>query len=427
MKKPILQITHPDNQVSQATQAKVERFNQFTVTTYGRPDLVLSHGKGCYVYDTDGRQFLDFTAGIAVNALGHSDPEVAQVLYEQANKLVHISNLYHNENAGVLAENLVTTTRENDGPSQAWASKVFLSNSGTEANEGALKFARKWGKHVSGPAKHKIVCFSNAFHGRSFGALSATPKPKYQDPFTPLVPGFSTVPYNDIEQAVAAITDETCGVIMEPIQGEGGIHPASQEFISAVRKRCTEKKALLIYDEIQCGLGRTGKLWGYQQFEGVQPDILTMAKPLANGVPIGAIMTNEAVGDMIKLGEHGTTFGGNPLATAVALNVFKRISDPTFMETVQRTGQALKEDLQTLQQQFPDVIKEVRGKGLLIGVEFTKDPAAIVKMARERGLLLVTAGCNTVRVIPPLILSKEDAQEGVARFAGAVEEFSKTL
>ncbi|KAF7723229.1 acetylornithine aminotransferase [Apophysomyces ossiformis] len=420
-------MTHADSQVSDATRARVERFNRFTVTTYGRPDLIISHGKGCYVYDSDGREFLDFTAGIAVNALGHSDPEVAQVLFDQANKLVHTSNLYHNENAGALAEALVTTTTEHDGPARSWASQIFLANSGTEANEGALKFARKWGKYVAGPEKHKIVNFSNAFHGRSFGALSATPKEKYQEPFAPLVPGFSTVPYNNVDEAIAAITDETCGVILEPIQGEGGIHPATQEFLSAVRKRCDEKNALLIFDEIQCGLGRTGTLWGYQQFKDIQPDILTMAKPLANGVPIGAIMVNEAVGDMMKLGEHGTTFGGNPLATAVGLNVFKRISQPSFLEKVQAGGKALKEDLQSLQQQYPEIIKDVRGKGLLIGVEFTQDPSPLVKLARERGLLLVTAGCNTVRIIPPLILTREDAQKGVARFAGAVEAFAETL
>jgi acetylornithine aminotransferase len=226
---------------------KVSEFNKYTVTTYARPDIVLTHGKGCHIYDSSDRDYLDFTAGIAVVALGHADPEVAQVLFDQANKLVHGSNLYHNEHAGALTKSLVEKTRAAGG---SWASKVFLSNSGTEANEGALKFARKWGKQFS-QDKTEIVCFTNAFHGRSMGALSATFNPKYQLPFAPLVPGFVTSPFNDVEKTLASITDKTCGVIIEPIQGEGGVHPANADFLKAVRQRCDETNTLLIFDEIQ--------------------------------------------------------------------------------------------------------------------------------------------------------------------------------
>jgi acetylornithine aminotransferase len=264
---------------------------------------MFTHGKGSYIYDTADRKYLDFTAGIAVNALGHSDEEVANVLFEQAKKLVHCSNLYHNENTGLLAEKLVTATVEQGGFN---ASKVFLSNSGTESNEGALKFGRKWGKVVDPSGKkHKIVSFTNAFHGRSMGALSATYNPKYQQPFAPLIPGFDVGEFNNVEQVKSIIDDDTCAVIVEPIQGEGGVHPAKKEFLEALRKECDDHNALLIFDEIQCGLGRTGKLWAHQHYsETCRPDILTMAKPLANGIPIGAILITERVADVIKIGKR---------------------------------------------------------------------------------------------------------------------------
>ncbi|KAI8073313.1 pyridoxal phosphate-dependent transferase [Gongronella butleri] len=421
--KPVTEVTHPDDVVSASTRSMIDESSKYTVTTYAKPDLVIERGKGCFLYDSNGREYLDFTAGIAVVGLGHSDAGVQQVLAEQAGKLVHISNLYHNEHAGALAELLIESTTAHNEEKTPWAGKIFLANSGTEANEGALKFARKWGKQFS-PSKIKIVAFTNAFHGRSMGALSTTYNPKYQKPFEPLIPGVSTAPYNDIDATLQLIDDDTCGVIVEPVQGEGGVHAASEEFLRAVRKRCNETNTLLIYDEIQCGLGRTGKLWGHQHFgEDCQPDILTMAKPLANGVPIGAIMTSNRVGDLIKLGDHGTTFGGNPLASAVARHVVARLADKQFLSSVKERGQQLKTDLEALQAAYPKVIKEVRGKGFLLGVEFHKDPAPLVKLARERGLLLVTAGCNTVRIIPPLIITPEQAREGVQRLAGAIEAF----
>ncbi|KAI7902910.1 pyridoxal phosphate-dependent transferase [Cokeromyces recurvatus] len=419
--QPVKQLTHPDDKIPQSTLDQVEEYSKYTVNTYARPSIIMKRGQGSYLFDTNDRPYLDFTAGIAVNALGHSDPEVAQVLYDQARTLVHTSNLYYNTNAGELAKLIVETTG-------GWAKKLFLANSGTEANEGALKFARKWG-HQQSSDKYQIVCFTHAFHGRSLGALSVTPNPKYQKVFEPLLPGVVTCPYNDTERALEMITDKTCGVILEPVQGEGGVHPAAPEFLKAIRDQCNKTNSLLIFDEIQCGLSRTGKLWAHQHvdLEGCTPDILTMAKPLANGVPIGAILTSEKVGNLIKLGDHGTTFGGNPLSSAVALNVLKRITTPEFIASVNEKGEYLAFLLKQLQSKYPNLIKEVRGKGLMLGVEFQHDPTPLIKMARERGLLIVTAGCQTVRIIPPLTISKEEALEGVNKLAGAVDEFAATL
>ncbi|KAL9559222.1 hypothetical protein MBANPS3_000539 [Mucor bainieri] len=424
--RAITEITHPDNQVSQASFDTIDRLKKYTVALYNRPNIVFEYGKGCYLYDANDRAYLDFTAGIAVNALGHADPQVARDLYDQAQKLVHTSNLYHNAPTSLLAEKLVETT--NLYSKQEWANKIFLCNSGTEANEGALKFARKWGKMVGGEKKTKLVCFKNAFHGRSMGALSVTPNKKYQDPCAPLIPDVSVLPYNNIYEIMHEVDESTAGVIVEPIQGEGGVHVADKDFIKALRERCTQTNSLLIFDEIQCGLGRTGKMWAHQYYDSsCTPDILTMAKPLANGVPIGALMTTNKVAEAIKIGDHGTTFGGNPLSATVALGVVDRITNPHFLKKVDEVSHAIKRDLKALQDEYPEIIKEVRGEGLLLGVEFFKNPEPMIKYARERGLLLVTAGNNTIRIIPPLILTKAEAREGIARFSGAIDKFASSI
>ncbi|KAI8393389.1 pyridoxal phosphate-dependent transferase [Radiomyces spectabilis] len=413
--------TRTSKEGHQRTLQALDQSDRYTLPTYSRPDIIIERGKGAFLFDTEGRSYLDFTAGIAVTALGHADATVAQVLYDQATKLVHISNAFHNENAGKLAQKIITTTRQHGGD---WAYQLFFSNSGTEANEGALKFARKWGKHIQGNDKYEVVCFTNAFHGRSMGALSATFNPKYREPFSPLVPGFVRVPFNDTEQATRAITEKTCAVIIEPIQGEGGIHAASAEFLKALRSRCNEKKALLIFDEIQCGLGRTGKLWAHQHYgQHCQPDMLTMAKPLANGIPIGAVMTNAKVADMLVIGDHGTTFGGNPLATAAALSVFERISEPAFLDTVTVSGALLKDGLMSLKEQYPDIIQQVRGQGLLLGLQFSKDPAPLVKIARKHGLLILTGAGNTVRIVPPLNIKPKELCLGLEKLGKALQQF----
>ncbi|KAI8645583.1 pyridoxal phosphate-dependent transferase [Parasitella parasitica] len=425
--KATTEITHPDNQVPQSSFDTIDRLKKYTLALYNRPNIVFEYGKGCFLYDANDRAYLDFTAGIAVNALGHADPQVAKDLYNQAQKLVHTSNLYHTTQSSLLAEKLVETT--NLYSKKEWANKVFLCNSGTEANEAALKFARKWGKMVGGENKTKLVCFQNAFHGRSMGALSVTPNKKYQHPYAPLVPDVSVLPFNNVYEILHEVDERTAGVIVEPIQGEGGVHVADEEFIKVLRERCTQTNSLLIFDEIQCGLGRTGKMWAHQFYnDSCTPDILTMAKPLANGVPIGALMTTDKVVEAIKIvthvRDHGTTFGGNPLAAAVALGVLDRITSPHFLRKIDETSHALVRDLKALQDEYPEIIKEVRGEGLLLGVEFFEDPEPMIKFARERGLLLVTAGNSTIRIIPPLILTKAEAREGVARFSGAIEKFA---
>ncbi|KAG0050754.1 acetylornithine aminotransferase [Gryganskiella cystojenkinii] len=415
-------LSHADVDADPKTLDIIDKHAKYTLTTYGRPPVVFTHGKGSYLYDVGHREYLDFTAGIAVNALGHSDPEVARILFDQAKTVVHLSNLYYNVPAGELAEQLIESTRASG---DFKASKIFFSNSGTEANEGALKFARKCAKNVAKPGqennKFGVVSFINGFHGRSMGALSATPNPKYQKPFLPLVPGFVHAPYNDVDAVDQFVNEETCAVIVEPIQGEGGINVASEAFLKKLRSRCDEVGALLIYDEIQCGLGRTGKLWAHQHFsKDCVPDIVTMAKPLANGFPIGAIMITDKVAEQIVIGDHGTTFGGNPLGCAVASSVLRRINTPEFLDQVQQNGQHFYNKLKSIES---SLIKDVRAKGLILGLQFHVDPAPLVALARERGLLIITAANNTVRFVPALNISKAEIDQGLEILQQAINVF----
>ncbi|KAJ2309097.1 acetylornithine aminotransferase, partial [Coemansia sp. RSA 2704] len=433
-----------------ASNQTVANAEKYTLNTYARPSLVLSHGKGSYLYDTDGKEYLDFTAGISVVALGHSHPAVTAAVTEQASQLIHCSNLYHNQWAPRLASEIVEATiaaypQGMQGIYAATASgrspaRVFFSNSGTEANEGALKFARKYGKLVAESGvlgkgtsealrgdpnlKCGIVSFTGGFHGRSMGALSVTANPKYQKPFTPLIPGVQTAKYNDTGEIGAFIDERTCAVIVEPIQGEGGIHAAQVEFLRALRRRCDQVGALLIYDEIQCGLGRSGKLWAHQLYpEDCSPDMLTMAKPLANGIPIGAILVSDKVAEEIKVGEHGTTFGGNPLACRVGCTVMEHIAQPEFLEHVQAAGQVLDQELkQALAPFMGSTVVELRGTGLLRGIQFSSDPTPVIDRARDHGLLLVGAGGNTVRLVPPLNTRLADIKRGAAIIADCVTQ-----
>ncbi|KAJ2780179.1 acetylornithine aminotransferase [Coemansia interrupta] len=439
--------------MSQGSVAKqaAENNQRFMVNTYSRPEIVLSHGKGSYVYDTDGKEYLDFTAGIAVVGLGHSHPDVAAAVSDQATKLVHCSNLYHNEWAPKLAQKIVSATLHSypQGSQGIYAksssgsdpsARVFFSNSGTEANEGALKFARKYGKIVAEQGilgksasealrgdpnlKSGIVSFTGAFHGRSMGALSVTANPKYQKPFAPLIPGVQTMKFNDTRELGTFIDERTCAVIVEPIQGEGGIHAASVDFLRALRRRCDQVGALLIYDEIQCGLGRSGKLWAHQLYpEDCSPDIVTMAKPLANGIPIGAILVSDKVADMIKVGDHGTTFGGNPLACHAGCVVLDHINTPELLSHVAAAGETLEQELTSaLAPLIGGAVVEIRGTGLLRGIQLNSDPTPVVNLARDRGLLLVSAGGNTVRLVPPLNTSIEDIKKGAAILAECIKQ-----
>ena len=367
---------------------------QHILQTYKRAPVVLSHGEGVKVWDTDGREYLDFAAGIAVNALGHADAGMADVLNAQARKLTHTSNLYYTAPQVQLAEKLTANS---------FADKVFFTNSGTEANEGAIKFSRKYAK-VKFPniQKTQIVCFDHAFHGRTMGSLALTPKEAYQAAFRPLMPDVVVAPFNDINALNTHITDQTCAVFIEPVQGEGGIHAADPAFLAAIRKRCNEVGALLVFDEVQCGLGRTGALWGHT-IGGVEPDIMTLAKPLAGGLPIGAILVTDAVASVMNYGDHGSTFAGGPLVCAVASHVFDRISEPAFLAHVNEVGGYLMDRMQEINS---PLIKEVRGRGLMVGVEFNTEVEPIVKQGVDQGLLLVGAGVNVLRLVPPLILEK---------------------
>ncbi|TFK27042.1 acetylornithine aminotransferase [Coprinopsis marcescibilis] len=432
--KSYLEPTHTTSTPSALTASYFAKGNTYLLPVYARPDFVLEKGKGAWVWDVDGNKYLDFTAGIAVNALGHADEGVTKVLAEQAGKILHASNVYHNEWAGRLAELLVTLTQTEGGLGYSPNSntenldaskvpKVFFSNSGTEANEGALKVARKFGKKDNADSpKIRIVCFENAFHGRSMGALSVTTNPKYQAPFAPLIPGVDVGKVNQVEGLENLINEDTCAVIVEPIQGEGGIHPAKLEWLRAVRKRCNEVGAVLIFDEIQCGLYRSGTLWAHSEYPvDCHPDIVTMAKPLANGYPIGAVVIRPEIAEVMSAGEfhfstHGTTFGGSPLACAVGYHVLSRLSQPSMKQHVNEVGGYLRERLSQLPKWFPDVLEEgVRGRGLILGLGFKNPdmPGKVMQLARERGVFVLTAGKDAIRLVPSLNIQKNEVDIAV--------------
>jgi acetylornithine/N-succinyldiaminopimelate aminotransferase len=351
------------------------------------------HGEGVNLYDSEGNVYLDWAAGIAVNALGYGDPELARAISTAANTLIHVSNLYLTAPGVELAKLLCE---------KSFADKVFFCNSGTEANEGAIKFARKMAYEKGLTDKTEIVCFTNAFHGRTMGSLALTPRDKYQKPFAPLLPGVVVAEFNDIESAKAAINEKTAGVIIEPIQGEGGINVVTPEFLRVLRELCDLHEAVLIFDEIQCGVGRTGKLWAYEQF-GVTPDILTAAKPLAGGLPIGAILVTEAVASALHPGDHGSTFAGGPLVTSAARVVLERVSQPEFLAHVEKVGTYLQDRLSEINS---PLIKSVRGQGLMVAVELNIDAAPIIEEGYKQGLIMVNAGVNVLRLVPPLIVEE---------------------
>ncbi len=382
---------------------------QYVLQTYARAPFVLDHGQGCWLYDTEGRAYLDCAAGIAVNALGHADPELVATLVEQAGKLWHVSNLFHTAPHARLAQQLCDTS---------FADRVFFANSGAEANEGAFKFARKWAHDHFGADKSAIVAFTGAFHGRTFGALAATPREKYQAPFRPLLPGVRIAPFNDLEGTAAVMGDDVCAVIVEPVQGEGGIHPATPEFLQGLRALCDRHHALLIFDEIQCGLGRTGYLWAHQGY-GITPDLLTAAKPLAGGLPMGAILMTQQVAEVMHVGEHGSTFAAGPLVAAVAEKVVRRVADPAFLADVRAKGEYLMERIEELNSPH---ITEVRGRGLMIGVDLDIAAADVIAAGHRHGLILINAGTNTLRLVPPLIISRGEIDLLVERLRAVLAE-----
>lgn len=383
---------------------------QYVLQTYLRPDFVLDHGDGVWLTASDGRRFLDAGSGIAVNALGYGHPALVEAIKQAADGLLHVSNLYHTAPQVLLARDLCESS---------FADRVFFSNSGTEANEGAIKFARKYARANGHTDKTGLVAFTGSFHGRTMGALALTATEKYRAPFEPLIGGVTFAEFNNLDSARQAITAGTCGVIVEPVQGEGGVTPATPEFLAGLRQLCDEAGALLIFDEVQCGLGRTGSLWAYQGY-GVTPDILTTAKPLAGGLPMGAILLTQAVADTLVPGDHGSTFAGGPLVASVARAVLRQINTPQFLAHVQQTGQYLAQKLHTEVAASP-LVAQVRGKGLMWGLVCVPPAAEIVTEARRYGLIILVAGPNVVRLLPPLVITKTEIDELTARLVKTLE------
>lgn len=392
---------------AQEQSAWLQRGQAVLMPTYARQPLVLVRGQGTRLWDEHGREYLDLVAGIAVCNLGHAHPAVTAAVSRQLAELVHVSNLYYTIPQIELAERLV---------SLSFADQVFFCNSGAEANEGAIKLARRYSREKFGPGRFKIICTENSFHGRTLAALSATGQAKFWDGFEPLVPGFTFVPFNDLEAMAAAVDDTTCAILVEPIQGEGGVRLPSPDYLAGLRELCDRHQLLLILDEIQVGLGRTGRLFAYEHYN-LQPDIMTLAKALANGLPIGALLARQEVAAAFVPGSHASTFGGGPVVTTAAKVVLEILARPEFLAAVREKGAYFLAGLQEIQQRRP-VIREVRGLGLILGVELATDGLPVVAACREKGVLINCTQGNVLRFLPPLIISREE----IARFLNILDE-----
>lgn len=398
------------------TEDIVQRANENWLAVYRPRALVLDRGLGARLWDIEGRDYVDFAAGIAVNALGHGDPDLKAALHAQADKLWHTSNVFYTEPPVRLAQALV----EKSG----FAQRVFLCNSGTEANEAAIKLVRRWASDQGrAPERRVIITFEGSFHGRTLAAVTATAQPKYQQGYEPLPGGFRHCAFNDLEaleQAMAA--DDVAAVMLEPIQGEGGVRPAAPGFLAGVRALCDRHDALLVLDEIQCGMGRSGRLFAHQ-WEAVRPDIMTLAKALGCGFPIGAMLAGPRVAEVLQFGAHGTTFGGNPLAAAVANVALEKLDSPAVRANVERQSQALHTGLQALHEQHA-LFAEIRGRGLMLGVQLAPDlagrAAEILDAAAEHGLLLLQAGPDVLRFVPPLTITDAELADGLDRLGRAL-------
>ncbi|ABF39631.1 acetylornithine aminotransferase apoenzyme [Candidatus Koribacter versatilis Ellin345] len=383
-------------------QEIVEREQQFLLGTYARYPLALQRGKGVYLFDFEGNKYLDMLSGLGVNALGHAHPRIVKVIRDQAAKVIHLSNLYYNEYQGLLAEKLCKLSG---------LQRAFFSNSGTEAIEGALKLVRAAGHDRGGEAKSKVVALDGSFHGRTLGALSLTGQPKYRKNFDPLPGAVQFIDRNDIEQLNAAVSDETCAIVIEPIQGEGGIRPASVEFLKAAREAATRHNAALIFDEIQCGMGRTGTMFAFQYF-GVKPDVVCLAKPIAAGLPLGAFLVTEELGAAMSAGKHGTTFGGGPLASRVALEYFAILEEEHRLEQVQRVGAYFTAELQNLVDKF-EIAVEQRGVGMIQALELSVPAKGFVEGAIAEGVLWNVTQENVIRFLPPFLTEEKHIDKGI--------------
>jgi len=393
------------------SQQWIAKGDKYIMKTYGRYPLVPVRGEGCYLWDADGKRYLDFLAGVAVNNLGHCHPKVVAALQKQAAELIHCSNYYHIPTQIELAELLCNNS---------FADRAFFCNSGAEANEAAIKLARKYSREKFGPERYQIITAISSFHGRTMATVSATGQEKVQKFFDPLLHGFVHVPFNDADALRQAVTPATCAIMLEPIQGEGGVVVPDAEYFRQVRQICDDNNLLLIFDEVQVGIGRTGKLFAHEHF-GVTPDIMTLAKALAGGAPIGTMLAKEELAESFGPGTHGSTFGGNPLVTAAGVAAIRTILEEGILNHAEEIGEYLVGELEGLKRKFP-VITEVRGIGLMIGAELSIPGGEIVKKALERGVLLNVTHDSVLRFVPPLIVGKKEVDEMIGILAGILAE-----
>jgi acetylornithine/N-succinyldiaminopimelate aminotransferase len=392
---------------------------RYLITSYGRWPIALERGEGAWVWDIEGNRYLDFTSGIAVTALGHCHPVITEAIERQSHRLLHCSNLFLIPEQVALAKTLI----ENSAFAQA-----FFCNSGAEANEAAIKLARRYAQTVKGSDRFEIISFSRSFHGRTLATVTATAQPKYQEGFSPLPQGFRYLPFGDLDAVKAAIGPQTCGILVEPIQGEGGVHPASPAFLQGLRRLCDEHDLVLIFDEVQTGVGRTGRLFAHEHYDSAVPDVISLAKGLGGGVPIGAILIADRMVGTFVPGTHASTFGGNPFVTSVSHAVISELLKPGFLPRVRETGDFLRASLVALEEAFP-VITAVRGIGLLQGIELDASlPAAdVVAVCRDLGLLLVPAGDNTIRFLPPLTVNREEIDNALSLLSEALTRLSESV
>jgi acetylornithine aminotransferase/acetylornithine/N-succinyldiaminopimelate aminotransferase len=403
---------------SAKVDARVHEAEKFLLPTYKRAPFLLERGRGCYVFDANGKRYLDFLGGIAVNALGHAHPKITKVIRREAGRAIHFSNLYHNAYQGPLAKKLTE-----------WSGldRIFFCNSGTEAIDGAMKLARLCARKAEDaagqtPKKHRFLALDNSFHGRTFGAISVTATEKYRLPFAPVVPGVKFVRFNDVADLESKFDDSVCGILLETVQGEGGIYPVSEKFWNRARELATKHGALLIADEIQCGLGRAGRKFAYQRFAS-KPDIAVIAKPLAAGLPLGAILASNEVAAHVSPGLHGTTFGGGPLICAVALEFLKILESERLLDNVRSRGEELRAGLQSLADKF-HFIQEVRAEGLMIGIQLSIEGAPLIAEAARQGLLINCTHEYIIRLLPPLIVTRAQIREFLKKFEAVLAAVS---
>ncbi|HTA25748.1 MAG TPA: aspartate aminotransferase family protein [Terriglobales bacterium] len=385
-----------------SSEEVVQREHQFLLQTYNRYPLVIARGKGVFLFDLDGKRYLDFVAGLGVNALGHAHPRIVKAIREQCARAIHLSNLYYNEYQGLLAEKLCQLSG---------MQRAFFSNSGTEAIEGSIKLARLAGHRAGGEAKSRLVALQGSYHGRTFGSMSLTGQDKYRRGFEPLLEDVKFVARNDADGLRAAVDDNTCAIVLEPIFGEGGIYECSVEFLRECRSLADQHRAALIFDEIQCGLGRTGTIFAFQTF-GVTPDIVAIAKPIAAGLPLGAFLAKEEFASAIAVGQHGTTFGGGPLACRVALEYLSVLEDDKLLENVARVGAYLQQELKLLTERYA-AAQEVRGRGLIQGLQLDVPARPIVEQALSEGVLFNSTQDTVVRFLPPFLLQEKHVDKGI--------------